>query len=304
MKVSILSMLSGQFDPYWKEFERGVAAARKNIDVEVELLTPDSGGKTEREITSWQLRMANEIARDKDVKAAGVAILNFSRAAEAISAIHLAGIPAVTFDTDAPDSQRAFFIGTNNRVAGSTCAYVMTKLLTFKGKLIIFTPCNYVQSCMERIGGFREVMQRYTGIEIVSEAVGDENEKAMLEKAKEIIETKDLAGLFCTSGTGASISAELIAKKGLSDKIKIVSIDVNDAIIQHINNGVISMSVAQRPYSMGFLLMDYLNQVAHNGIDNVLRGVPKSRIVDTGIHQVTKSSIPNYLDMLKKSEDC
>lgn len=302
MKVAILSMLSGEFDPYWKEFERGVNAAHRHFDIELEMHAPDFVGKTERDITNWQSRTAEAISRDKDVKAAGAAILNYSRAPEILNKIADAGIPTLTFDTDAPASHRSFFIGTNNRAVGSTCAYVMAKLLSFQGKVIIFAPWNNVQSCLERIVGFKEVLARYKNIEIVREASGDENEDAIRATAMDVVKTPDLAGLFCTSGTSAKINAEVLQQAGLARKVKIVSVDVNTRIIDLINQDIISLAVAQRPYSMGFRLMDYLYQVARNGVDTVMRGIPAGRIVDTGFHQVTKDTVKNFLEMIKKSE--
>jgi ribose transport system substrate-binding protein len=295
-------MLSGEFDPYWRDVERGIAAARKHFDIELELHAPSFTGKTERDITKWQLDCAARIAADPDIKAAGAAILNYSRATEAVNIMHAAGIPVLTFDTDAPDSNRAFFIGTNNRATGSTCAYVMAKLLSFKGRIVIFAPWNNVQSCLERIAGFREVMTRYSNIEIARDAAGDENEDSIRATAEEIVAIPGLTGVFCTSGTSARINAEVLAKRGLAGQIKIVSVDVNDKIIELIRHEHIHMAIAQRPYSMGFRLMDYLYQIARHGLPNVMRGIPAGRIVDTGIHQVTKANIDNYLENVRKTE--
>jgi len=302
MKIAILSMLSGEFDPYFKDVERGIAAAKKHFDIDLELHVPDFIGKTERDITTWQIRCAEKIAADPSVKAAGVAILNYSRANEAIGKIVNAGIPTLTFDTDAPDSGRAFYIGTNNRAVGSTCAYVMAKLLSFKGRLVIFAPWNNVQSCLERIVGFREVMQRYNNIEIVREASSDENEESIRANAEEVIRIPELGGVFCVSGTSARINAQVVRQHGLDGKIKLISVDINQEIINLIRAGTVNMAIAQRPYSMGFRLMDYLYQIARNGLPTVMRGIPAGRIVDTGIHQVTQNNLDNFLEIVRRTE--
>lgn len=303
MKVTILSMLSGSFDPYWKEVERGVNAARAHFDVEVEYLVPPAGANSEKSISEWQLNAASKIASDKDAAAVGAAVLNYSRAPEIIRRITGAGIPCVTFDTDAPQSERAFFVGTNSRAAGSTCAYVMSKLIQFKGKVAVDAPSLNVFSCIERIAGFREIMTRYANIHIERDVCGDENEASMRAVARATAALPELSGVFCASGTTAKINADALKSAGLAGKVSLVCVDADDDILALIRAGVIQMTIAQRPYSMGYRLMDYLYQIANRGLDTVLRGIPQNHIVDTGIHQVTQANIDNYIENAKRLQN-
>ena len=50
-----------------------------------------------------------------------------------------AGIPVITIDSDAPDSQRLYFIGTNNLEAGRFGGEFVTAQLNGKGNVVFFT---------------------------------------------------------------------------------------------------------------------------------------------------------------------
>jgi ribose transport system substrate-binding protein len=301
MKVAILSMLSGSFDPYWSEVERGVNAAREHFEIDVEYLAPGPEVSHENDITRWQEHTARRIAGAPDVKAVAAAVLDAGRAPAIIKSITNAGIPCITFDTDAPQSTRSFFVGTNNRIAGNTCAYVLAKLIEFQGRIIIDTPSLTVNSCKQRIEGFREVMGRYARIEIVRQVCGQENEAAMRKAAEQTLgDIPDLKGIFCASGTSARINAEILQASGRAGQVKIVSMDAGKRLLELLRRDIIQMTVAQRPYSMGFRLMDFLYQIARRGLDTVMRGIPESRIVDTGIHQVTSRTLDSFLENRRK----
>lgn len=301
MKITIVSMLSGSFDPYWRDVELGVQSAKKNFSVDVEFLVPPGIGATEREITEWQIATLSEIARKRDTAAVAAAMLNYSKAPDAIRRVAVTGIPVVTFDTDAPESKRSFFIGTNNYTAGSTVGFHMAKRVEFKGDIAIDAPSLTVQSCMERLRGFKEVIARYKDIRIAREVGGDESHRTMEAQAMETIRSvKDLKGIFCVSGTSAKINAAALKRAGLQKKVKILCFDADREIISLIRDGTIDSTIAQRPYTMGFRLVDYLYQIATLGMESVMKSVPKSRIVDTGIHNVTADNIDSYRDSLKR----
>ena len=300
MKVAILSLLNGSFDPYWRDVEAGAKSALNDFNCELDYFAPENA-TAERDITFFQLRMAERLAKEKDVSAVAVAMLNYSKAGGAIRQILDAGIPVVTFDTDAPDSGRSFFIGTNNQVAGQMCGYHLAKIMNFEGKVVIDTPSLDVYSCIARMAGFREVMARYDNIQVVKTVCGEENHAKMIAEAQATVrQIPDLRGIFCTSGTSAKVNAEAVAHAGKTGQIHIVSVDADAALIKCVKNGEISMTIAQRPYTMGSRVMSYLYEIGQRGIESVLKSVPENRIIDTGIQKLTKDNIDSYADSLRR----
>jgi ribose transport system substrate-binding protein len=228
-------------------------------------------------------------------------MLNYSKAGGAIRKLTAAGLPVITFDTDAPDSGRAFFVGTNNNIAGQMCGFHLAKAMNFDGKLVIDTPSMEVYSCIARMAGFKEVMARYSKIQIVKTVCGEENHAKMAAEAQQTVkQIPDLGGVFCTSGTSAKVNVQAVSRAGKAGKIHIVSVDADAELLGYVRHGSISMMIAQRPYTMGFRVMSYLYEIAQHGLDSVLQSIPGNRIIDTGIQKITKDNVDNYIESQKR----
>ncbi|HOO55956.1 MAG TPA: substrate-binding domain-containing protein [bacterium] len=300
MKFAILSMLDGAFDPYWRDIEAGVRNAAKNFDSEIEYMAPNDV-LTEKEISLWQLRAVEQLLKTDGIEAVAVAMMNYEKAVSAIKKLVDAGIPVITFDTDAPDSGRSFFVGTNNELAGKTCAYQIAKFMNFSGGLIIDTPSLDVYSCVERLSSFKEVINRYEKIHIVKTVCGEENSEKMKEAAQvTATEYPELKGIFCTTGTTARFNAEAIEKAGKAGEVSIVSFDADPYVMRYVEKGIIDLTIAQRPYTIGFRVAGYLNEIAKRGIETVRKSIPENGIIDTGIQTITAGNIKNYVESLRR----
>ena len=77
-----------------------------------------------------------------------------------------AGIPVITMDSDAPDSQRLYFIGTNNLEAGRLGGQRVAAELNGKGNVVFFTMPGQ-PNLEERLKGYKDVFANYPGIKIV-----------------------------------------------------------------------------------------------------------------------------------------
>ena len=60
------------------------------------------------------------------------------------------------------------------------------------------------------------------------------------------------------------------------------------------------MAIAQRPYTMGYRVMSYLYEIASRGIESVMKSVPEKRIIDTGIQNITKDNLDDYLESMRE----
>ncbi len=75
-----------------------------------------------------------------------------------------AGIKVATFDSDAPKSERIFYIGTDNKKAGKVCAETMLilfeKIKKKPGDIVLLSGSMSADNMMERISGFRSVINK------------------------------------------------------------------------------------------------------------------------------------------------
>ncbi len=98
----------------------------------------------------------------------GIAIscLNGDLLTDAIDRAVAAGIPVVTFDSDAPKSKRLAFYGVNDIEAGRALGDGLAKLLAGHGRVALITSLG-ADNLQKRLDGAREALQRYPDIRIV-----------------------------------------------------------------------------------------------------------------------------------------
>ena len=118
--------------PYWQSAAAGFKKAGAEYKVTARVVGPD-GHDPQAELTE----LNNAVA----AKAGGI-LISVSDAAvlkPGIDAAVSAGIPVITVDSDAADSRRLYFIGTNNLEAGRLGGQRVVEKLGGKGNVVIFT---------------------------------------------------------------------------------------------------------------------------------------------------------------------
>src|ERR1700737_3203371 len=112
-----------------------------------------------------------------------------------------AGIPVITMDSDAPDSQRLYFIGTNNLEAGRLGGQRVAAELNGKGNVVFFTMPGQT-NLEERLKGYKDVFSSYPGIKIVEVFDMKAQSTAALEKQKKCLRKP---GVFVRQGCWRSL---------------------------------------------------------------------------------------------------
>ena len=97
-----------------------------------------------------------------------------------------AGIPVITIDSDAPDSQRLYFIGTNNLEAGRLGGQFVASQLNGKGNVVFFSMPGQ-PNLEERLKGYKDIFANYPGIKIVEVFDIKGQSTAAMDKAQEYL---------------------------------------------------------------------------------------------------------------------
>lgn len=206
-----------------------------------------------------------------------------------------AGIPVVTVDADLSDSARLAFVGTGNINAGKMGGDKLAELIGKKGKVALMTKPG--QSNLEqRIQGYKEALAKYPDIEIVQvvdtqsdPVVGAQAASALLQKYP------DLAGIACVEAAGGSGAATAVKEAKLAGKVKIISMDRGNDVLQAIEDGTISATVVQQTALMPYYATQILYNLANSKVsittDNKAAGVLGIPVtVDTGVIIVDKNN--------------
>src|SRR5262245_55490218 len=157
-----------------------------------------------------------------------------------------------TQDSDAPESERACYVGTDNVAAGRQAGQLIKEVLPEGGKIMLFVGKLDARNARERIQGIKEVLQG-SKVEIMDTRTDDvEDVRAKSNAADTLVkypDVKALVGLWSYNGPAILNAVKEANKVG---KVKIVCFDEADETLAGIQDGAIYATVVQQPYEFGY----------------------------------------------------
>lgn len=269
--------------PYWADVEKGVIKGGEDTGANAIF-----NGPPQADINAQINLIEDYISTGVD----GLAISPNDPTAIApiISKAIEAGIPTITFDADAPNSDRLMYIGTDNVVGGDQLGQELVRLMEGEGKVVFLTGGLAALNLNQRLEGGKKAISQYPDIELVGiEAHNDNLEVAFTLVENVLTANPDLKAIYCASGATAAAKA-LKAQGKKPGEVIVVGFDVFDPTPEFIREGYIQAVVSQRPFLMGELSVKWL-------VDLNLgkKTPPESKVLDTGTILVTKENLEEYL---------
>ena len=281
--------------PYWQEAHAGFKDAAQTIGVKAEFTGPATYSP-EEELKAFQDAVT---ARPAGILVSPARAKLFQ---DAIDSAIRAGIPVICVDSDSPESRRILFIGTDNYRAGVESAHRMANLLHGSGRILLITILAQF-NLNERLRGVLETFGQQP-IEI-AEVIDDEGDPSKAEaQTAAILDRKEkIDGILCLEASGGTGAAKVLQRLGLSGKIPIVAMDKDPDTLDWIKKGVISATVAQKPYAMSYYGLKFLDDLHHNVVHEFSdwRTAPASPLptrVDTGTAVVDKDNVEAFQSAL------
>lgn len=280
--------------PYWQEAQAGLTDAAKQMGVKSELTGPEKFDPQE------QLKTFQKVV---DSKPAGilVSVTRPELLQDAINGAIAQGIPVITVDSDAPNSKRVMFVGTDNYRAGGESAKRMADIMKGQGQVVIISVPGQL-NLDERSRGVTDTLKKYPGMKIVQTIddkgdprVANDNVAALL-KAKAKID-----GIVCLEASGGSGAAEALHR--LDVKIPIIGFDKDPETLDWIDRGGIAATVTQKPYVMAYYALKFADDLHHNAVHDfkdwrTAPAPPMPTFVDTGTAVVDKNNVKAFRDAL------
>ena len=277
--------------PYWLDAKMGLEDKGALLGIKTDFRGP-AGNDPNQQVKEFESLLAR--------KPAGILIAPASDALNPV--INRAvenGIPVICIDTDAPNSKRYCYIGTDNYKAGFQTGEMLGKTLNGKGKVALLTIPG--QSNLEaRVKGCKDALSKYPDIEIVKIA----NDNALSSEAEKVSRSilqayPDLAAFGCVDASGGEGAAVIVKELGRMGKVKIIAMDRNETTLDFIEQGIIEASIAQRTYTMSYLGLQLLHDLHHNLIKLVNNWqdagiVPLPQNIDTGTITIDKSNVKSF----------
>ena len=225
----------------------------------------------------------------------GIAIssLNGEFLADTINRAIDAGIPVVTWDSDAPTSRRLAFYGVDDLASGRIMGEETIRLLHGKGRVAIISSLG-ATNLQNRLAGVKEALAKAPGIEIVE--VYDIQEDVI--RCAEIIATgsrryPDLAAWISVGGWPVFTRNALAAVD--SSKTKVISFDTIGPALDLLREGKVQVLLGQKYFGWGSESVKLLHDIK-NGKN------PAAPIIDSGVDVVTKDNVEQYAEQWKRMQ--
>ncbi|HUI74528.1 MAG TPA: substrate-binding domain-containing protein [Candidatus Acidoferrum sp.] len=282
--------------PYWQEAQAGLYDASTQMGVKADLVGPEKFDPQE-ELRAFQTAVAS--------KATGI-LISVTRPElfqDAINGAISQGIPVICVDSDAPDSKRLSFIGTDNFRAGEESGKRIAQILQGKGQIVVVTIPGQL-NLDERLRGVQEALKKFPGMKIIQTLDDNGDPRVANDSISGLLQAKaKFDGIVALEASGGSGAAEALHRLDMAGKIPIVAFDKDPETLDWIDRGVITATVAQKPYVMSYYGLKFLDDLHHNAVHEFKdwRTAPESPLptwVDTGTSIVDKTNLKAFRDAL------
>jgi ribose transport system substrate-binding protein len=286
-KRRIAVVPKGTSHVFWLTVRAGAEAAGQKFGVDIIW----NGPPLETEYDRQMQIVDSMIAQHVDGLAVAAAERNaLNRSLDRAAELH---IPVTVFDSGVDSTNYMTFLATDNYAAGRMAAGELARLVGAKGTVAMVMHAPGSGSTMDRERGFEDVMKtEFPQIRIVARQFGMSDRSKAMGAAENILTAHpDLNGIFASSEPSSIGTALALKSRNLSGRVKFVSFDSSDTLIEDLKGGTIDAMVVQDPFKMGFeavkTLVDKLNGATPpKRIDLPARVVTKADLDKPDVHEL------------------
>jgi ribose transport system substrate-binding protein len=288
LKIAMIAKSST--NPVFLSARTGAEAAAKEqsqklgIPIDIAWLTPPA--------EDGQVQ-AQRIAQAVNEGASAV-LISCSDAGKVTGAINDAvgrGVPVMTFDSDAPQSQRFAFYGVDDIKTGEAVMRELAPLMNGKGKVAILAGNQNAPNLRNRVAGVKQEATKYPGISIVDTFYHIETPQ---DAAAEVIRVQnaypEVTGWAMIGGW------PLFTQTLLTDldpkKVKIVAVDALPAELAYVEKGLAPVLLAQPTYMWGYVSVQKI-------VEKVQLKQDVPQIIPMDLVKVTKDNLGTWARQLK-----
>jgi ribose transport system substrate-binding protein len=244
-KTLKLAFVTNNSADFWTIARRGVEKADAELaDVEAEFRLTADGTAAE------QQRVVDDLLT-KGVDAIAISPVDPQNQTALIDAAAKRAL-VFTQDSDAPQSARTCYIGTDNLAAGRQAGELIREALPEGGAIMLFVGKLDARNAQERVQGIKESLAGST-IRIIDVRTDDVDDvRAKANAADTLVrypDVKALVGLWSYNGP-AILNA--VREAGKAGRVRIVAFDEADETLAGIKDGAIHATVVQQPYEFGY----------------------------------------------------
>lgn len=282
-----VAFVTNNASDFWKIAEAGTKKAKAELGCEVLFRIPPTGTAQEQQ----------QIVQDLiTMGVSGIAISPKDPENQtAMLDKAAASVNLVTQDSDAPNSKRLCYIGTDNYQAGVAAGELIKKTLPDGGKIMFFVGTLDAQNAQDRKKGIEDTLAG-TKIEVIDTRTDETDRgKAKANAQDALVKYPELAclvGLWSYNGPAILNGVQSSGKLG---KVKIVCFDEEDETLQGVKDGHIAGTIVQQPFLFGYESVKLLVSLAKG--DRSM--VPADQRIIIPVKTITQDSVDAFWSELK-----
>lgn len=207
-----------------------------------------------------------------------------------------AGIAVITFDSDAPDSQRSAYVGTNNYDFGVALGEVLLEIKPDGGSYGMISGGAAAPNLAERVDGVRAALEGSDWTEVPGSPTFSNDDVALaVQQAADLKSANpDIGAIVPVGGwpmfapDGWRNFVDQFRDDVDSKALALVVADTLPVQLELLSEGYAHGLVGQRPYEMGEVAMDTLLAVVN--------GESVDEIIFTGVDRVTADNVAEFMN--------
>jgi ribose transport system substrate-binding protein len=251
-----LAFVTNNASDFWTIARKGTEKAAADIPgIEVEFRIPSDGTAAE------QQRVIDDLLA-KGIHGIAISPVDPTNQTQMLNRA-AAGALVVTQDSDAPQSNRVCYIGTDNVAAGRQAGELLKEALPQGGKVMVFVGVLDAANAQQRYQGLKEALAG-SNVQIIDVRTDNTDRvRAKSNAADTLVNNPDIAGMVGLWSYNGPAILNAVKEANKVDKVKIVAFDEEDPTLAGIKEGSIYATVVQQPYEFGYrsmeLMAKYLN---------------------------------------------
>jgi len=274
---------------FWTFARRGIEKAQKehpDYNMEMIVTTEGTAAAQRRELDDLVARGVSGIT---------VSVDDAAHATEELDKVASKTL-LFTTDSDAPQSKRVAYIGTDNVAAGRQAGNEIKKALPNGGTVMLFVGTMDADNARERVQGIKEVLNG-TNIKILD----IRTDQADFAKAKSNAEDTlaKYPDISLMSGLWSYDTPEIydaVKAAGKCGKVKIVGFDEDARTLRGISEGCVISTIVQQPFQFGYQSM--VDMIKYLNGDKSFLPADGKIIVPTRV--IDKSNVAEFTKMVKE----
>lgn len=284
-----LAFVTNNASDYWTIARKGTekaVAELPNVDVEFKIDSDGTAAEQQRVVDDLLAKGVEGIAISPVDPANQTPMLN-NAASKAL---------VITQDSDAPGSNRACYIGTDNVAAGRQAGELVKEALPQGGKIMIFVGVLDAANAQQRYQGLKEALQG-SNIQVVDVRTDNADRvRAKSNAADTLVSQPDIAGLVGLWAYNGPAILSAVRDAGKIGKVKIVCFDEDDETLSGIKEGAIYATVVQQPFEFGYRSIQMMAKI----LDGDRSMIPESKQIFVPTRQIRKDNVEAFTTELNK----